>query len=215
LPKEQTTAKLSGAVAVPVLLNVQKDGAKLTGQLIDFKTNHPWYEYPPVEFNTTIKNDGNIHFKPKGAIFIKDFLGRDVATISFNKEGGNILPNSSRTFQNNWSDGFVYYEEKQEDGQPVLGKDGKPEKKLTFRFDKLLDFRFGKYTAYAVIAISDNKKDYTFESNTSFWIFPWKIILGALVFITFTLLGIANTFKSVFKKIFRFLRKFGSKGGNT
>lgn len=49
-----------------------------------------------------IINIGNIHFKPKGQITIKNILGNEVEKITVNKENGNILPNSTRHFDSDW-----------------------------------------------------------------------------------------------------------------
>lgn len=57
---------------------------------------------PPVGFETKIANLGNIHFKPKGEILIKDFSGNQVDKLVFNESTGNVLPDSTRKFENVW-----------------------------------------------------------------------------------------------------------------
>jgi hypothetical protein len=54
-------------------------------------------------FTTKISNIGNIHFKPKGNIVIKSVFGGGAkGTLSFNEQGGNVLPDSTRKFTNEW-----------------------------------------------------------------------------------------------------------------
>ena len=70
---------------------------------------------------------------------------------------------------------------------------------LKFHFDKLLDLRFGRYSAQAIMVISGPEKDIPVEATTSFFVFPWKLALIALVVILFTLLGIIITGRTIFK----------------
>ncbi len=63
----------------------------------------PWFLFKtPVNFNTRISNLGNLHFKPKGEIIIKNFFGQQKDSIDFNSIGGNVLPESIRRFENSW-----------------------------------------------------------------------------------------------------------------
>ncbi|MFA5197375.1 MAG: hypothetical protein WC437_03030 [Patescibacteria group bacterium] len=56
-----------------------------------------------VGFTTRIQNNGNIHFKPKGDIQVKNILGQRVSTQTVNPENGNVLPESIRLFENKWT----------------------------------------------------------------------------------------------------------------
>lgn len=55
-----------------------------------------------ITLTTKISNLGNIHFKPRGEIVIKNAVGREVDRITFNEQGGNVLPDSIRKFENKW-----------------------------------------------------------------------------------------------------------------
>lgn len=55
-----------------------------------------------ITFLTKISNLGNIHFKPRGEITIKNALGKEVDKIVFNEQNGNVLPDSTRKFENKW-----------------------------------------------------------------------------------------------------------------
>lgn len=206
--KAATGAKINAAIVVPVLLNVGREGAKTEGKITEFTSDSNWYEYLPVNFDTIFANNGNVHVRPKGNIFIKDWTGKTVATLEVNPSDGAILPGTKKTFTTPWNDSFIWSETKVEDGKIVLDKNGKPVKELKFRFDKILDLRVGKYTATTLMVISTGSKDIALERSISFFVFPWKIILGAVVFVLFALLGIITTTKSLGIKI---MKLFGKK----
>jgi hypothetical protein len=56
-----------------------------------------------VKIDTRINNSGNIHFKPTGTITIKDTFGNEATKLKLNPESGNVLPGSTRSFQNIWN----------------------------------------------------------------------------------------------------------------
>ncbi|OQA02598.1 MAG: hypothetical protein BWY68_00951 [bacterium ADurb.Bin400] len=53
-------------------------------------------------FIIRFQNNGNVHLKPTGEIFINNIFGRKVATLRVNEDAGNVLPNSIRKFQIDW-----------------------------------------------------------------------------------------------------------------
>ncbi len=200
-PIKRTGATITGAAAVPILLDVKKAGAKIAGNLNSFTADSGFYEYPPVKLSAIFENTGNVHIRPTGNVFIKDWLGRQIAVLDLNPNQGAILPDVKKSLEATWSDGFITVEPKMDNGQTVLDKNGKPETQLKFHFDKILDLRIGRYTATALVVLSTNTKDIPFEMQTSFWIFPWKVILGAMLFIVFAGIGFYSTFKNLARKI--------------
>jgi len=206
-PLAKTGVSLTGAAAVPILLNVKKTGALTQGKLSGFATNSNFYEYPPVNISTTFQNTGNVHIRPRGNIFIKDWLGRQIAVLDVNSAQGTILPNAARMFASSWDDSFITSESKIVDGQPVLDKNGKPKTTLKVRFDKILDLRIGRYTASELIVITTDKKDIPFEAQTSFWIFPWKVVLAAILFVVLAGVGFFSTIRNLVRKILKLFRK--------
>ena len=204
-PLAKNGVTLSGAAAVPILLDVRKAGAKSEGKIAEFATDSPFYEYLPTKFNLKVQNTGNVHIQPKGSIFIKDWLGRQVAVLNINSEQRNILPNSARKFENSWDDGFITIEPKIVDGQQKVDKNGKPETSLKIRWDKILDLKVGRYTASELVIISTATKDLTYQQEVSFWVFPWKLIGGILLFIVFAAIGFYSTLKNLTKKVFALL----------
>ena len=210
-PLAKTGAKISGAAAVPILLNVRKEGAKFEGKFIDFKVDQGWYEYPPVKILATFENTGNVHIRPHGNIFIKDSFGRQVAVLNLNSTQGAILPDTRKTFENIWDDSFITVEPKMQAGQVILDKNGKPKTELKIRWDKILDLRIGRYTATALVVISTDNKDIPFQSEVSFFVFPWKVVIGIILFVLFAGVGFFNTFKNLIRRI---LKLFGKKENN-
>jgi hypothetical protein len=204
-PLAKNGVNLTGAAGVSVLLNVKKEGAVTSGKLISFTTDNGFYEYPPVKFTTKFENTGNVHIKPHGNIFIKDWLGRDLATLSVNETQGNILPNSARVFDASWDDGFITIEQKTINGQPSFDKNGKPQTELKFNWGKLLDLRFGRYTATELLVVSGATKDVSYQAEYSFWIFPWKFLGILILFIAFAAVGFYSTLKNLSKKVFALL----------
>lgn len=200
-------AKVTGAIAVPVLLSVEKPGASFKGYLTSFVANNGFFEYLPVTFLTTFANRGNVHVKPHGNIFISDSSGKEVASLSINHDLGSILPGGSRTFQTVWDDSFITRVPKVADGKEMLDKSGKPTYTLQFHFDRVLQLRVGKYTAHALVVVSTDTKDISYEATTTFWVFPWKIVLGGLIFIALAGIGIFQSGKAIIRGIKKLFKK--------
>lgn len=90
--------------------------AKVPGNIVEkaeikeFSSNRKFYFSPPINFTLRISNIGNIHLKPKGEIAISNW-GKTITSLDINPKKGNILPNSTRKFddlafkQSNWAFG--------------------------------------------------------------------------------------------------------------
>lgn len=204
---EETGAALSASLAVPILLTVEKEGAKTEGKFLDFRSDSSYYEYPPVTFITQFENTGNVHIRPSGNIFIKDFLGRTVGILTVNEGQGGILPNTKRTFESTWNDGFITYETKMEDGEEVLDSDGNPQREMKIHYQKLLDLRIGRYTATALMLVSGPDRDYTYEKSISFFVFPWKVVLILTAIVIFVAIGLITTGRTVFRRVRKLFRR--------
>ncbi len=210
-PQKEITApqaQITGALAVPVLLAVDRPDATFEGKLSKFQTSSKFSEYVPITFQTTFDNLSNVHIKPQGDIFVSDWLGRQVAVLPANEAQGSILPGSKRTYEVKWDDSFISLEDKMEDGKVITDKNGQPVKEYKFRFDKLLNFRIGKYTATTLLVISSDTKDLSYQATTDFWVIPWKILIGVILFVVLAGVGLLNTVKSIIKAIKKFAEKF-------
>lgn len=194
-------SSVTASLAVPILLSVQKPGAKTEGNLLDFKTDSAMYEYPPVKFTIKFQNSGNVHIRPQGNIFIEDFFGNPVATLNINENQGGILPQTFKNFENTWNDGFIVYEPKEENGNPKLDENGKPQMDMKMNWQKILDLRIGRYTATALVLISGEQRDYTYEKTITFFVFPWKVVLIIIAITIFVGIGLFTTSRTIFRKI--------------
>lgn len=180
--QNESGAKLLGEVVIPFLLTVKSPNAKAMLQLVSFSAATTINEYLPVNFSVVLKNAGNIHIRPKGNIFIRTGVSdSNVSILDINQAGGAILPNAKRSFVASWSDGFVVDEPVIEDGQPKIDGSGKVMHHLVFNWDRLTHFRIGKYTATALVVYDNGSRDIPLQMTTSFWVIPWKILLGSVI----------------------------------
>lgn len=180
-PLGKTGAAITGAAAVPVLLNVRKEGAKAEAKILNFSTKSQVYEYLPVDFSVKVENSGNIHVRPHGNIFISDGGNKNLAILDVNPSAGSIIPNTNKAFEVSWSDGFLVKEPVLEGGQKKLDKDGNPVEKLTINWDKLTSFRIGKYTANLLLVFDNGKRDVSLDATTTFWVVPYKAIIVIII----------------------------------
>ncbi len=180
-PLAKTGVALTGAAAVPILLNVRKEGAKADAKILEFSTKTYINEYLPIDFLVKLENTGNIHVRPHGNIFISDGSSKDIAILNVNQSSANIIPGTKKTFDISWTDGFLVKEPVIEDGQVKLDKNGKSIEKLTINWNKLTSFRIGKYTANLLLVFDNGKRDVSLESTVSFWVIPYKAIIVMVI----------------------------------
>lgn len=191
--------KVQGQVLIPILLNVKKSDAKIEGKILNFQAKNNMNEYSPIHFTVQFANTGNIHMKPRGNIFTRSSGKNDLAVLDVNAALGTVLPGGKRTFTADWNDGFLTYEPVMENGATKYNKDGTPVTQLTVNWNKLTSFRIGQYTADLIMVYSDGKRDIALDSTTTFWIFPYKIIGGALLIIIIFILTIRFLLKAYVK----------------
>ncbi|MBI4185456.1 hypothetical protein HY524_00185 [Candidatus Berkelbacteria bacterium] len=199
----ESGATVTGGAATLILLNVQTPNAERSLDLLEFSSPRTVYEYLPATFTVRVKNTGNIHLAPRGAVFVRDSRGRTLSSVPLNPAQGNVLPGTNRAFLARWIDGFPLMENKQEGDQPITNAKGEPQQKLRWDLSRVANFRFGKYTARAVVVYNNGQRDVPLESFLSFWVIPWKalLVLGAIVL--FVLLGL----KSILWPLARLLRR--------
>lgn len=99
---EGTGVALSASIGTLVLVNVSGNVVQ-KAQIVDFYASQngkksDFFEKGPLNFTERIKNEGNSHFKPIGTLRITGTFGNEVAVLTINKNGGNVLPNSTRRF---------------------------------------------------------------------------------------------------------------------
>ena len=186
------TNVIKGSNAVLVFVDTHSANEKRQLQVTNFSVSQHLYEYLPASFSVTVRNSGNIYMPPQGSIYISQnsSFSSVIATLDVNKGAGNVLPNSSRSFQSEWSNGFPVFTPKTVDGQPVSSK-GKPVEQLQWNFTQLNRFRFGKYYAKLTLVYNDGTRDIPITGVVSFWVIPWKLLIGiplTLVILAFILI---------------------------
>lgn len=99
---EGTGVALSASIGTLVLFTVNGD---ITEHLsaVDITASqkgatHSFFEQGPLTITERIKNDGNVHERPKGNVVISNLFGRQTASLAVDSTGGNILPDSIRKF---------------------------------------------------------------------------------------------------------------------
>jgi hypothetical protein len=201
-PKIQNGASVQGAVASFVLLNAQAPGEKRQMQITNFSADHRFYEFLPASFMIRLHNSGNIYAGASGNIFIMRG-SKQVAVVNVNENHGLVLPASNRVFSTKWSDGFPKYQAVLDDkGQPAKNKNGTDKRKLDWNFGQVSKLRFGHYTAKLALVYNDGSRDVPLSGELSFWVIPWRLLIGLLVVLLFMIIG----FWSTFKKIGRFTK---------
>jgi len=202
-PANISETSLVGGTAILVLLEARVPDAKREIVVTEFSLDKQFYEFLPTTFNVKLKNTGSVHIAPRGNIFINQGDTKDVALLEVNSEKGNILPNSSRTFDTKWNDGFPVYQEKVQDGKTVFDEKGNPEYELKWNFKDASKLRFGKYTAKLLLIYDDGHRDVPVEGEVSFWVIPWRLLIVLSIIALFFFIGFRSTVRNIWHKIFK------------
>ena len=197
---EKGVSTIKGSPAIPVLLEVRTPNAKRDLQLVEFTTDKTIYEYLPVTFKVKLKNSGNIHVVPSGDIFIDWGKDRDIGLIHANPTRGNILPQTERTYESLWDDGFIVRMPKINANKTERDEKGNIVYETKWDLSKANKMRIGKYTAHVLMVFDNGNRDIPLEATISFWVIPWKIIIGILIVLFFVLVGVKNTVSGFFRK---------------
>lgn len=180
--KQERQTIITGGTATLVLLEVQVPNAKKEVTLEEFSADKKMYEFLPATFTIKLRNTGSVHISTRGNIFLGRGSKNDIALIEVNAGRGSILPDSPRSFNEQWADGFPVYETKMEDGNQIT--------ELKWDFRDAAKLRFGKYTAKLLLVYDDGQRDVPIEATVSFWVVPWRVIFGAIgILLIFFFLG--------------------------
>jgi hypothetical protein len=169
---------INGSLAVFTLVNVDRPGATSKLDVVSFTTSKHVYEYLPATVDVRFRNSGNTIVQPYGDIFIQRNADakKPISTLKVNETQGYILPGTERSVNAQWKDGFAVY-------QTQTDASGKESQHLTVDWSKLKQFRIGRYTAKMVAVYSDGQHDVPIVGTVTFWVVPWRAILGTLVII--------------------------------
>jgi len=200
-PAAPSGRSLQATVAVFALINVDRPGAVRSLEVTRFAASKGTYDYLPASFDIDFKNTGNTIVQPSGNIFIQrgSTDTNPIATLAVNQNGGYILPGTTRTLSVVWDDGFQVITKKPQ-------ANGGQKEELTWNWNKLSSIRFGKYTAKLVAIYDDGHRDVPLQAETTFWVFPWQMLLGALAIVALVGVGIW----SIARSVVRGARKMGS-----
>lgn len=103
---ESQAAEVSQEIAPVILVSVAGDVDEVASIESFMSSKNFWSNERPITFETRIRNEGNVHFKPSGTITIKNMFGQEVTTIVLEEK--NVLPDSVRRIVSEWSDpGFA------------------------------------------------------------------------------------------------------------
>ncbi len=189
---------LKGSVAIFTLINVDRPGAVRELQLANLKPTQGMYEYLPAEFQIQFKNTGNTIVQPTGNLFVQrgsqDKM--PLATLPVNDTHGYILPGMVRTVSVKWDDGFPA-------SVDDVQADGSTTSHLEWDWGKLGKLRIGRYTAKLVAIYDDGHRDVPVLGEVSFWVIPWKILLGVLLVVVIIGFGLW----SMVSKVVRLARR--------
>lgn len=100
---EGTGVALSASIGTLVLINVTGDVVR-KASIVEFVTlqngqHKSFFETGPINLMERVRNEGSVHIKPTGTLRITNMFNKEVAVISINEKGGNILPGSIRRFE--------------------------------------------------------------------------------------------------------------------
>jgi hypothetical protein len=147
---------------VPILIKIGEEYIE-SAELLSFITDKKIYEYPDVIFSTTIKNLGNTHITPIGEIAITNIFGQEVDRIQFNGSSQSLLRENSGIYEDEWYNKALLSEEN--------------------------EIMFGPMTASLVSTYRTISPGFApLTAEVTFWIIPWKIIIGILVAIVLLVL---------------------------
>lgn len=114
----------------------------------------------PAQFALRIRNEGSVHFVPRGKIVISNIFGNTMTEIDMNPQGNRVLPGSIRRIQSSW-------------GGLIPGGEGFMNQ-LRAEWE---GFAIGRYTA--TVQGAYGKQSAPLTANVSFWVFPWRVALTA------------------------------------
>jgi hypothetical protein len=195
-PSTQSAGRvLKGAIAVFALINIDKPGATRKLELDSLTTSQQVYEFLPATVTVKLKNTGNSIVQPYGNVYIQrsETTNSPLSVLPVNENRSYILPGNAKEITATWADGFPAYKT----------SDVTKKNELVWDWGKLGTLRIGRYTAKVVAAYNDGSRDVPITGEVTFWVIPWRILIGALVILL--LVGIG-----VFSSVRRFIRRIAA-----
>jgi hypothetical protein len=168
---------IGARIGTLVLLRVNGE-IKEGGALLEFGTKEggKLFTSLPVEFYYRFQNSGADRVRPVGNVVIRNTIGMTSKVVNANVSQGNVLPSSIRRFELAWVDAGNPNDQAIDASIPesASGKSFFQAAGL-----QLKNFAFGRYTAQLAVAYgADNSVE---VSKTSFYVFPWQLLLIVLI----------------------------------
>lgn len=166
-PKDGTPGEVSIGAKTGMLVLLRVNGeVSESGGVLEFavKDKKNFFTALPVSFYYRFQNNGGDRVKPKGDVFIRNFLGIKSALIPANVVEGNVLPKSTRKFETAW-------QKKTSADSADVTVDRSFFEQAKYEWN---NFALGYYTATLKLKYATNQ---TSESKVSFWVFPWHLLL--------------------------------------
>ena len=181
---------LKGSVAVFTLINIDRPDATRRLELSSVETDQSVYEFLPSKITVKLRNTGNSIVQPYGNLFIQrpGDTAHPLATLPVNETQAYILPNTERTLEATWANGFPRYRSSTDSA-------GTQQTSLEWNIEQIRHFRFGQYTAKVVAVYNDGTRDVPIVGEVTFWVIPWKTMLA----ITIVLVGFALLYRRYLK----------------
>ena len=195
-------AAIKGTIAVFTLVNIDKPGATRQLELESFTVDRDIYEYLPTKFTMRLKNTGNSITQPYGNIYVQHpgAEGSPLAVLPVNEALNYILPGDTKEMRASWTNGFPHYEESKTAG-------GSISRELKWNWNDSASFRFGRYTAKIVAVYNNGIRDVPIVGEVSFWVIPWRILLGLLVVLILVGFGIWSITRRITHHTARLFRR--------
>ncbi len=183
-------SQLGSLVIIRVAGNIRE-----TGTVTEFAASPKTHNRLPVDFFLRLQNSGNVHFRPKGFVTIRNMFGGVSATLPINPKEGAVLPNSIRRFDMTWNRN---------------ASSNKPGNFFQEIGNEMKNFGLGNYTADVVVTYGTENK--TMASTTKFTIFPWRFMLVLLLVVILIIFLISLGLRSYNRMIIK--RAQGSSSQN-
>ncbi|MDL2341801.1 MAG: hypothetical protein QFB87_01845 [Patescibacteria group bacterium] len=195
-----------GSVAIFTLLNIDRPDAVRKLVVDSLTTDKHYYEYLPATLKLKLRNDGNSLLLPGGNAYIqrKGTSATPISVLAVNPGNLYLLPGITREYQFTWKDGLPAYVTSQ------TAINVAPERHLEWNW-RNSHFRIGKYVAKVVIVYDNGRRDVPVETEVSFWVLPWKLLLGITVGFITLLVGVGAILRLVFMTLKRNRFKYRAK----
>jgi hypothetical protein len=119
----ESGASVGYEVANIISIRIAGDAVE-KAEIRQFSTDNYIYGKPQVTFNVKMENTGNTLLRPTGPLEITNMFGKQVASLSFNKDLSGVFPGTTREFTLPWTETGTMFGRYEAIISPVYGEDG-------------------------------------------------------------------------------------------